>query len=469
MRSACLESVAVRLLAWAAIALCALSIAPAAQAAPVWDPLTGELTSTVCSWDDATRQFNMLSHREQSTPGFDGVLIVRGRSVSYTVNGEIHHDGFYCDGVFPGDPETVQQINVSITGSLTSMIIDFDDLPRLARGDVPIRISFAPDAPRPSVLSLVLRYEDAGEAVYRNLNITASAHGLDLNSDGRDDITWPSDLDVIPSISAMNGAGRVDLRRMKTLTHHVSHIKDPVTLVPTINAEGYTYGKPMTAYAPRNTSTKIVTGYGNDLVVGSSQGDEIDTWQGLDRIYGREGNDVISSGGQADKIWAGPGDDYVYPDFWFRRQDRPGEIGPADFVWLGPGDDLVQVYGGQDRLYGGPGDDIMRDVSGMQEASNPVMYGGPGNDTIMAFMPWVFKRANCGPGNDVMRSMRYLIVGGGYAPKASTYKAGKGCERWSRCDASKMSWRWWDYAPDDHAYKMVAAIRRCKVVFARER
>jgi len=83
-------------------------------------------------------------------------------------------------------------------------------------------------------------------------------------------------------------------------------------------------------------------GDGHDLILGSSDKDE---------IYGNDGHDIIQGAAGDDIVWGGPGDDVVH-----------GAVGD-DYLYGGPGSDEVHGAPGVDYLYGGDGtDDGERDI-----------------------------------------------------------------------------------------------------------
>lgn len=114
-----------------------------------------------------------------------------------------------------------------------------------------------------------------------------------------------------------------------------------------------------------NPHDVIDTGAGDDLVDLSSYamdngssyfGVEVLTGDGDDYVIGSDGGDWISTGADSDSVYAGAGADTV----------------------LG-GDDADTIYGdiGNDSLYGGEGNDS---ISG--EANNDTLCGEDGNDTL---------------------------------------------------------------------------------------
>lgn len=136
---------------------------------------------------------------------------------------------------------------------------------------------------------------------------------------------------------------------------------------------------------------------GDDFVDGADGDDIIDSGDGSDRILGGlgsdqistgNGDDVIIAGAQNDTVNAGAGDDSVF-----------GGAG-TDIVTLGDGDDVyddsdLDVSSGNDTIYGGDGDDTIVSLSGSNtiegnagsdvittDAGNDIIHGGIDHDVI---------------------------------------------------------------------------------------
>jgi Ca2+-binding RTX toxin-like protein len=96
--------------------------------------------------------------------------------------------------------------------------------------------------------------------------------------------------------------------------------------------------------------TRILSGDGNDNVVGSPQADWIDAGEGNDTVNGGAGNDTIYGSGGNDSLIGGPGADQMF-----------GGDGSDTFVWNpGDGSDVIEGGDGTDVLLfnGSPGDEI---------------------------------------------------------------------------------------------------------------
>ena len=118
----------------------------------------------------------------------------------------------------------------------------------------------------------------------------------------------------------------------------------------------------------------IAGGDGDDNLLGSMCGDDIDGGDGDDNIDARGGDDVIHGGAGNDHIVAGDGDDIVHAG--------PGD----DIVFGGNGNDVIYGGAGDDRLFGDAGDDILFGEEGDDYLSggdgDDILYGGDGDDIL---------------------------------------------------------------------------------------
>jgi len=110
----------------------------------------------------------------------------------------------------------------------------------------------------------------------------------------------------------------------------------------------------------------ILTGSGNDTVIGSTANNTIN---------GGAGNDSLNGGAGVDTIYGGAGNDTV-----------DGGDG-NDLIYLGDGDDYLNISSlGNDTFYGGNGNDYIFGYTGDEtyygEAGNDTLLGYSGNDTI---------------------------------------------------------------------------------------
>lgn len=106
-------------------------------------------------------------------------------------------------------------------------------------------------------------------------------------------------------------------------------------------------------------------GPGDDAVFGQAGDDTLFGLDGNDELNGGEGNDFIVGFDGADTIDAGPGLDTVHAG--------PGN----DSVLGGAGIDLLSGGAGNDTIHGGDGDDVIHGLDG-----SDAMHGDAGNDFI---------------------------------------------------------------------------------------
>ena len=115
----------------------------------------------------------------------------------------------------------------------------------------------------------------------------------------------------------------------------------------------------------------IVSGAGNDLLVGGSM------------------TAAAAASGTADTIWGGDGNDQIWGDDFNDSITGTGGEGGNDTLYGADGDDIVYSQGGSDLTYGGLGnDEIWSDQSDWGLTTSPVMgndtiYGGDGDDYIL--------------------------------------------------------------------------------------
>ncbi len=104
---------------------------------------------------------------------------------------------------------------------------------------------------------------------------------------------------------------------------------------------------------------------GDDVMLGTSCGDDIAAGGGDDNIDARGGDDVVAGGDGDDHIVAGDGDDIVLAGH--------GE----DIVFGGAGNDTISGGAGDDRLYGDAGNDTL-----FGDAGDDMLFGGAGADIL---------------------------------------------------------------------------------------
>ena len=146
-------------------------------------------------------------------------------------------------------------------------------------------------------------------------------------------------------------------------------------------------------------SDTIDGGDGDDLLFGDFNHDagtpsgvesalEMLNFEGLHGLY--HGNDVLNGGAGNDKIWGnggsdtidgGDGNDELHGD----DDLTPGQYQKADLLIGGTGDDQIWGDGGDDEILGGDGADIILGDNGELDAQfhgNDRVFGGEGADTI---------------------------------------------------------------------------------------
>ena len=133
------------------------------------------------------------------------------------------------------------------------------------------------------------------------------------------------------------------------------------------NASGFTF----TNWSS-NDGIHFTLGHAADNVTGSSQNDEINTYEGNDTLVGGDGNDSLYSGIDNDFIDGGNGNDDTY-----------GDAG-NDVIYGRAGNDFLNGGAGIDTMYGGDGDDIYF----VHDVGDVTIENGPtgGYDTIIAYV-----------------------------------------------------------------------------------
>lgn len=131
-------------------------------------------------------------------------------------------------------------------------------------------------------------------------------------------------------------------------------------------------------------ANQIVGTDGDDLLIGTVDGDDMDGRGGNDLITGLEDDDLLAGGTGSDVVRGGTGDDTVNggagDDLLF------GE-GGADIMEGGLGDDRLTGAGGADTLFGGDGEDTLagggNDDRLVGGADADLLRGGRGADTLV--------------------------------------------------------------------------------------
>lgn len=104
-------------------------------------------------------------------------------------------------------------------------------------------------------------------------------------------------------------------------------------------------GSQLTDFGPAMFATIGGTD-GHDSIIGTGEGDLIESGAGRDTIRGRRGDDTIFSGQNDDRIFGARGNDFLYGD------------NGDDFIQGNSGDDTLGGVNGNDTLDGGGGGDL---------------------------------------------------------------------------------------------------------------
>ncbi len=139
----------------------------------------------------------------------------------------------------------------------------------------------------------------------------------------------------------------------------------------------------------------ILSGLGNDSLIGAGGADTLEGGAGLDTLQGGEGADLLGGGGDADSLDGGDGNDTLTGG---EGNDSLFGGDGIDTIYAGNGADYIQGDGGassilsgdagNDTIYGGSGDDYM--VGGANDDTMVglgginSMFGGTGNDLLIS-------------------------------------------------------------------------------------
>lgn len=132
--------------------------------------------------------------------------------------------------------------------------------------------------------------------------------------------------------------------------------------------------------------------FGDDILWGGTDHDEIDGGGGDDQINGYAGNDILSGGAGSDDMHGGAGDDLLAGgediDALSGNDGDDTLLGGAgdDSLMGGMGDDLLDGGEGNDLLQGGSGADILSGGEGDDSlqggAGADTLFGGQGSDEL---------------------------------------------------------------------------------------
>ena len=158
----------------------------------------------------------------------------------------------------------------------------------------------------------------------------------------------------------------------------------------------------------------IVTGQGNDRLLGNAQDNTLNGGSGDDLLKGELGNDVLFGSQGNDVIEGGAGNDQIFGD---QGADRLEGGAGDDIIEGGDGDDVVIVrnFTGIDVLDGGSGDDILRfDPNDSRDLSIFLSQGFVGDGLLGGQTFKNFETIVTGRGNDrLLGNEQDNILGGG--------------------------------------------------------
>ncbi|MEM9248148.1 MAG: M10 family metallopeptidase [Pseudomonadota bacterium] len=217
-----------------------------------------------------------------------------------------------------------------------------------------------------------------GDTVYGfNTNISSSVSDIWANYASNAAVTASTIVDAggidTLNLNGMNASQRIDLTPTTTTMEQAT----------TSDIGGRTGNLTL---AVGTIIENVVTGGGNDSLMGNRVANMLDAGNGgdtawgrggSDLIYGRGGNDRLYGQNEHDTIWGGDGNDTI--EGGLGRDVLNGESG-ADLILGGTGDDFITSASGNATLDGGDGNDTIRGGSGSED-----IVGGEGNDRIWGF------------------------------------------------------------------------------------
>lgn len=127
----------------------------------------------------------------------------------------------------------------------------------------------------------------------------------------------------------------------------------------------------------------LMTGAGDDVIIGTDDTNLIDSGAGNDRVFGRGGDDALIGGDGDDILFGEDGNDTLEGG---NGNDRLFGGKGNDEIIGGEGDDVIVGKAGNDNLVGDGGDDIILGNFGNDfltgGAGNDALYAGTGNDNL---------------------------------------------------------------------------------------
>ncbi|MEO1193756.1 MAG: S8 family serine peptidase [Pseudomonadota bacterium] len=121
----------------------------------------------------------------------------------------------------------------------------------------------------------------------------------------------------------------------------------------------------------------LVTGDGDDSLLGNAADNQFYAGRGSDYLAGRSGLDSLYGGSGADSLFGGSGYDSLWGD---SGSDFVAGDQGADSLFGGAGDDRLTGRRDSDQLYGGSGLDRLSGGAG----DDSLLFGGSGDDALLA-------------------------------------------------------------------------------------
>ena len=142
-------------------------------------------------------------------------------------------------------------------------------------------------------------------------------------------------------------------------------------------------------FATADAVGSTISGAGSDATGGSFDGSLFEQGGiGDDVLIGGASSDIIAGGPGADSIDGGAGRDYVEGG---RGNDQIDGGGGGDVIKGGTGDDIIDGGDGRDRCTGGVGDDVIR--CEVERERVPMRYEADAVTLFAAFVRRDFRRA----------------------------------------------------------------------------
>ncbi|MDD2605547.1 MAG: calcium-binding protein, partial [Desulfobacteraceae bacterium] len=212
--------------------------------------------------------------------------------------------------------------------------------------------------------------------------------GLDIHAKDADVILGGTGHDIIDGGRTDDGAeiifgdnGRVDYTQVRTVSV-ARHLPNEIYL--TANLESLELDWDGSDVSFKGGDDVIDGGYGNDIIFGGPEEDEIPGYYGLDVIIGDHGAAEHNSLNQLSKVWTtlpwGGGDDTI-----------TGDVG-HDVLFGGAGNDLIHGNAGDEVIFGDNGVVVRFRESARDNdlystfpafGGTDTLFGGEGNDTIL--------------------------------------------------------------------------------------